>query len=301
MNWRLKIALTAVLALASVGLKAQDIRALEVGTSVHFSFASGEYKANQYHPTNNQVLILRYNLPYRVAIRASIGKDYKYLNESIYKDAKILHVDKLEELTGAIPAVEKQWNIKEFDRLTIAFEYHFKDFNVYDERTQFSPYLMIGLSHQSNFLTTSKINNRIKFWNKVYDEDDLDEEGLQLRSLILSDLKNENFNEVELSDISSIRERLEGLIPDVLLNREKNPFSLKTFSLIGSIGVKYRLSSIMILSAEIAGGYFFSDDYDYNISPNIYSFRNRSGNDFYLYPNLTLSVSLGPLLRLFND
>jgi len=45
MNWRLKIALTAVLTLASVGLKAQDIRALEVGTSVHFSFASGEYKA----------------------------------------------------------------------------------------------------------------------------------------------------------------------------------------------------------------------------------------------------------------
>jgi len=302
MNWRFKIALTAVFSLVVTSIQAQDLRALEIGKSFHFSFATGEYRANQYNPSSNQVWILRYNLPYRVALRASIGIDYKYLNESIYKDANILHVP--EDI--GFPEVKKQWNIQQFNRLTIAVEYHFKDFNIYDARTQFSPYLMIGLSNQSNFLTSSKLNDRISYLKEINEliknEEINDEEKINVvNPLLLSDLRNEGYTDDDLLNIYSIRDELEEFIPDFLLSKEKNQFSFRTFGLIGSFGVKYRVRSLMILSAEIAGGYFFSDDYDYNISKNIYSFRNRSGNDFYLYPNLTLSVSLGPVLRLFND
>jgi hypothetical protein len=50
MNWRLKIALTAVFSLVVTSLKAQDLRALEIGTSLHGVIAVGDTPIENYNP-----------------------------------------------------------------------------------------------------------------------------------------------------------------------------------------------------------------------------------------------------------
>lgn len=66
---------------------------------------------------------------------------------------------------------------------------------------------------------------------------------------------------------------------------------------MGSVGVKLRAFPFMVVSAELAAGYLFSDDYDRDstsVATRIDSYYDRSGNDWYLFPNLTITYTFGP-------
>ena len=207
MNWRLKIALTAVLALASVGLKAQDLRALEIGTALHGVIAVGDTPLDNYSPKKAVPLVARYNFPYRLAIRASFAPTYRYT-----------------ALTS--------WDVYKSTRAALGLEYHFSDFNVYDGRRQFTNYVMLGGTYQfGNFPRRN--------WNLVS------------------------------------KERLGAMV---------------------GFGAKFRAFPMLVVSAEIAAGYLFSDDYDRleEQATSLATYSNRSGNDWYLFPNLTITYTFGP-------
>ena len=72
MNWRFKIAF-AFFGFVSICMKAQDIRAVELGTSIHGVIAIGDTPLENYTPKTSVALVARYNLPYRLAIRASFS------------------------------------------------------------------------------------------------------------------------------------------------------------------------------------------------------------------------------------
>ena len=66
--------------------------------------------------------------------------------------------------------------------------------------------------------------------------------------------------------------------------------SMRRLGVMGSVGVKLRTFSFMVVSAELAAGYLFSDDYDFRG----YSTGISAGNDWYLFPNLTITYTFGP-------
>ena len=212
MNWRLKIALTAVLTLASVGLKAQDIRALEVGTSLHTVIAVGDEPLENIIPKTSLAIVARYNLPYRLAIRASFAPAYKYT----------------EKVSG-----NPVWDVYESTRAALGLEYHFSDFNVYDGRRQFTTYAMLGGTYQfGDFKPTRN-------WDLI---------------------------------------------------------SKARLGAMGGFGAKFRAFPMLVVSAEIAAGYLFSDDYDRLPEPatSLATYYDRSGNDWYVFPNLTITYTFGP-------
>ena len=127
MTWRLKIALTAVLSFVGISLNAQDFRALEVGTSLHNVIAVGDDPLEKILPRTSLAIVARYNLPYRLAIRASFAPAYKYTEKE--SDNPV-------------------WDVYKSTRAALGIEYHFSDFNIYDGRKQFTSYTMIGGSYQ---------------------------------------------------------------------------------------------------------------------------------------------------------
>ena len=73
-------------------------------------------------------LVIRYNLPYRFAIRATFSKLSRDLLRSI---------DNREQL------------VVEDSYLSVLGEFHFNDYNIYRAKTALTPYLAIGLSANS--------------------------------------------------------------------------------------------------------------------------------------------------------
>ena len=207
MNWRLKISLTAVFSLVVTSLKAQDLGALEIGTALHGVIAVGDTPIDNYNPKTSVALVARYNLPYRLAIRASFAPTYRYT-----------------ALTS--------WDVYKSTRVALGLEYHFSDFNVYDGRRQFTNYVMLGGTYQFGNFTRRN-------WNLVS------------------------------------KERLGAMV---------------------GFGVKFRAFPKLVVSAEIASGYLFSDDYDRleESATSLATYYDRSGNDWYLFPNLTITYTFGP-------
>ena len=212
MNWRLKIVLTAVFSLVVTSTQAQDLGALEIGTSLHGVIAVGDTPIDNYNPKTSIALVAKYNLPYRLAIRASFAPTYNYTDQ--ISDTPV-------------------WDIYKSTRASLGLEYHFSDFNVYDGRRQFTTYAMLGGTYQfGNFKLTRN-------WDLI---------------------------------------------------------SKARLGAMGGFGAKFRAFPMLVVSAEIAAGYLFSDDYDRPqesvTSPTPYS--NRSGNDWYLFPNLTITYTFAP-------
>ncbi len=207
MNWRLKIVLTTVFSIVGTSLQAQDLRALEIGTSLHGVIAVGDTPIDSYSPKMAAALVARYNLPYRLAIRASFAPTYRYT-----------------ALTS--------WDVYKSTRVALGLEYHFSDFNVYDGRRQFTNYVMLGGTYQ------------------------------------FGDFKRRNWNLVS-------KERLGAMV---------------------GFGVKFRAFPKLVVSAEIASGYLFSDDYDRlaESATSLATYIDRSGNDWYLFPNLTITYTFAP-------
>ena len=209
MNWRIKIALTAVFSLVVTSIKAQNLRALEIGTSLHGVIAVGDTPTNiNYNPITSTAYVAKYNLPYRLAIRASFAPTYRY--SDLFS-----------------------WDVYKSTRASLGLEYHFSDFNIYDGRRQFTTYAMLGGTYQfGNFKLTRN-------WDLI---------------------------------------------------------SKARLGAMGGFGAKFRAFPMLVVSAEIAAGYLFSDDYDRPpesvTSPTPYS--NRSGNDWYLFPNLTITYTFAP-------
>jgi len=206
MNWRFKIAF-AFFGFVSICMKAQDIRAVELGTSIHGVIAIGDTPLENYTPKTSAALVARYNLPYRLAIRASFAPTYRYT-----------------ALTS--------WDVYKSTRVALGLEYHFSDFNVYDGRRQFTNYVMLGGTYQFGNFTRRN-------WNLVS------------------------------------KERLGAMV---------------------GFGVKFRAFPKLVVSAEIASGYLFSDDYDRlaESATSRATYYDRSGNDWYLFPNLTITYTFGP-------
>jgi hypothetical protein len=65
---------------------------------------------------------------------------------------------------------------------------------------------------------------------------------------------------------------------------------------MGGFGAKFRAFPMLVVSAEIAAGYLFSDDYDRLPEPasSLTTYYDRSGNDWYLFPNLTITYTFAP-------
>jgi hypothetical protein len=79
--------------------------------------------------------------------------------------------------------------------------------------------------------------------------------------------------------------------------RSWNLISKVRLGAMGSVGVKLRAFPFMVVSAELAAGYLFSDDYDRDstsVATRTDSYYDRSGNDWYLFPNLTITYTFGP-------
>jgi hypothetical protein len=126
MNWRFKIAF-AFFGFVSICMKAQDIRAVELGTSIHGVIAIGDTPLENYTPKTSLVLVARYNLPYRLAIRASFAPTYHYTGQT---------------------SAPSDWEVFKSTRAGLGLEYHFSDFNVYEARRQSTTYAMIGATYQ---------------------------------------------------------------------------------------------------------------------------------------------------------
>jgi hypothetical protein len=212
MNWRLKIALTAVFSLVVTSIKAQDLGALEIGTTLHGVIAVGDTPIDNYNPKTSVALVARYNLPYRLAIRASFAPTYNYTDQ--VSDTPV-------------------WEVYKSTRAALGLEYHFSDFNVYDGRRQFTTYAMLGGTYQfGDFKPTRN-------WDLI---------------------------------------------------------SKARLGAMGGFGAKFRAFPMLVISAEIAAGYLFSDDYDRLPKPatSLATYYDRSGNDWYLFPNLTITYTFGP-------
>jgi len=212
MNWRIKIVLTTVFSLVVTSIKAQNLRALEVGTSLHGVIAVGDIPIDNYNPKASIALVAKYNLPYRLAIRASFAPTYNYTDE--ISDTPV-------------------WEVYKSTRAGLGLEYHFSDFNVYDGRRQFTTYVMLGGTYQfGNF-------KPIRNWDLI----------------------------------SKVR-----------------------LGTMGGFGAKFRAFPMLVVSAEIAAGYLFSDDYDRLPEPasSLTTYYDRSGNDWYLFPNLTITYTFAP-------
>ena len=212
LNWRLKIVLTAVFSLVVTSTQAQDLGALEIGTSLHGVIAVGDTPIDNYNPKTSIALVAKYNLPYRLAIRASFAPTYNYTDQ--ISDTPV-------------------WDIYKSTRASLGLEYHFSDFNVYDRRRQFTTYAMLGGTYQfGNFKPTRN-------WDLI---------------------------------------------------------SKARLGAMGGFGAKFRAFPMLVVSAEIAAGYLFSDDYDRLPEPatSLTTYYYRSGNDWYLFPNLTITYTFAP-------
>jgi len=270
MNWRLKIVLTAVFSLVVTSTQAQDLGALEVGTSINYTSPSGDLDIDA-NPQVNGEWFLRYNFPYRISLRASVAQNFKYTT------------------------ADDAWDLYASSKAALGLEYHFKDINIYNHRSQFSPYMMIGFSYQFNYRYSEDIQVKKDIWDQLLDsnftkytlgDDEIDATG--------------GFVEIETGDgtIVTVEEQVmrfyqKGL-SDVLRDG-----GLKQLGIIVSFGVKYKVASFLIISAELSAVYLGSDEYDRerlqqseDLSGSDLTFNNKSGNDWYLNPNLTITIPL---------
>ena len=249
MNWRLKIVLTAVFSLVVTSTQAQDLGALEVGTSINYTSPSGDLDIDA-NPQVNGEWFLRYNFPYRVSLRASVAQNFKYTT------------------------ADDAWDLYASSKAALGLEYHFKDINIYNHRSQFSPYMMIGFSYQFNYRYSEDIQEKKNIWDRDSDAGFRNDE-------------NEPFTEEQIINLKK------GL-SDVLRDG-----GLKQLGIIGSFGVKYKVASFLIISAELSAVYLGSDEYDRerlqqseDLSGSDMIFNSKSGNDWYLNPNLTITIPL---------
>ena len=69
------------------------------------------------------------------------------------------------------------------------------------------------------------------------------------------------------------------------------------------LGFKSRISPLLLLSGEFGVGYFLSDDFDRyesGLDPSLESYTTRGGNDFFLFPNVTLTYTFPRRFRISN-
>ena len=85
-------------------------------------------------------LVMRYNLPYRFAIRATFS----------ILDRDLLHLSE----KGEKPIVEDSY-------LSVLGEFHFNDYNIYRAKTALTPYLAIGLSANSGLENKNSSTARV--------------------------------------------------------------------------------------------------------------------------------------------
>ena len=69
------------------------------------------------------------------------------------------------------------------------------------------------------------------------------------------------------------------------------------------LGFKSRISPLLLISTEFGVGYFLSDDFDRlesELDPSLESYTTRGGNDFFLFPNFTLTYTFPKRFRITN-
>ena len=85
-------------------------------------------------------LVMRYNLPYRFAIRAT----FSTLNRDLLESTE----------NGEQPVLEDSY-------LSVLGEFHFNDYNIYRAKTALTPYLAIGLSANSGLENENSSTARV--------------------------------------------------------------------------------------------------------------------------------------------
>jgi hypothetical protein len=85
-------------------------------------------------------LVMRYNLPYRFAIRAT----FSTLNRDLLESTE----------NGEQPVLEDSY-------LSVLGEFHFNDYNIYRAKTALTPYLAIGLSANSGLENKNSSTARV--------------------------------------------------------------------------------------------------------------------------------------------
>lgn len=78
--------------------------------------------------------------------------------------------------------------------------------------------------------------------------------------------------------------------------RNWNFISKDRLGLMGGFGAKFRAFPMLIVSAEVAAGYLLSDNYDRlsQFQNRFSTYYNMPGNDWYLFPNLTITYTFAP-------
>lgn len=202
--------------------------------------------------------IIRYNMPYRFAVRGSYFaketiepiREYEiYLNEGFVSLDTSEFVD------------EFQADLKE-DFISVVGEFHFNDFNFYQKNSPFVPYLGVGLAHifrKADVLPEDLIDSLVEF-----SSNEIKNNGEDLR-----DDLNRNLNRI--------------------LNKNRN-------SIILAFGGKIKLNRLTI-SGELSSGVLIpvkkgplkKDD-----SLEIRQKHKTLLNDWYVFPNFTITYTFGP-------
>ena len=141
------VVLTSIIAclFALNALHAQTVlNRLEVGLSAQaisdYSDLNGSSNELMGSLSFSPALILRYNLPYRFAIRATFS----------VLDRDLLHLSE----GGEKLIVEDSY-------LSVLGEFHFNDYNIYRAKTALTPYLAIGLSANSGLENENSSTARV--------------------------------------------------------------------------------------------------------------------------------------------
>ena len=117
---------------------------LEVGLSAQaisdYSDLNGSSNELMGSLSFSPALVMRYNLPYRFAIRAT----FSTLNRDLLESTE----------NGEQPVLEDSY-------LSVLGEFHFNDYNIYRAKTALTPYLAIGLSANSGLENKNSSTARV--------------------------------------------------------------------------------------------------------------------------------------------
>lgn len=198
--------------------------------------------------------IVRYNMPYRFAVRGSY-----FAKETIepIRDYELDIEDGFVSLETSEFLNEYQIDLKE-DFISVMGEFHFNDFNFYQRDSRFVPYLGVGLAHivrKADVLPDDLIDSLVEFTSDKYTGEQLSDE--------FNRVLNKNRNSIIVAfggKIKRNRLTISGeLAGGVLIPMKKNDSFMKKDN---PLKIRQKGKSLL--------------------------------NDWYVFPNFTITYTFGP-------
>lgn len=198
--------------------------------------------------------IIRYNMPYRFAVKGSYFSKETFASISDYElelEEGIVMLETSETLN------DLQANLNE-DFISVMGEFHFNDFNFYQKDSHFIPYLGVGLAHifrKADVFPDDLIDSLVEFTSDKYT-------GEQLRDE-LNRVLNKNRNSIIVAFGGKIK---------------RNRLTISG-ELAGGVLVPMKKNDS-----------FMEKDYPLKIRQKGKSLLN----DWYVFPNFTITYTFGP-------